>query len=264
MTDSAPAKKAARTPAKTATAKKAAAKRATSASRREGTAATAERRRRANDAADEQADQMDSPVEDKVLEEEREEWFQSPGFRRMQTEWTGEAKAQLDRVQGAIDRRVFEEFKDAYAVISDLYDVVREPVVNTVTGEVQTDAAGFPLWLKDPLTGVYIEDWTRLTYAQRDNFLMRITTSLFVWEMRSAELWTEAMFSKAIFTEHHAIEFDRPISGTIEDRTAVANVKSADSRYFALMLTAVSRKAEALVRTMTNLQLRLKDTIQQS
>lgn len=246
-----------------APAKKAAAKKAASP-RRGGTKAATEREKRANGAADDEAEKMDQPVDPAVLPEEREEWFQSPGFRRMKTEWTGDDKAQLDRVQGAIERRVFDTFTDAYVVISDLYDVIRDQEVNTETGEIKVDQFGFPIWKKSPVTGAYVEDWTRLTYVQRDNFLMRITTALFDWEQRSADLWTEAMFSKAMFTEHHAIEFDKPMAGTIDDRNAVATVKSADDRYFALMLTAVSRKAEALVRTMTNLQLRLRDTIRET
>lgn len=260
----APAKAAAKKTAKKTTqapAKKIPAKKAV---QRGGTKSATEREKRANDQADLAADEMDQPIDPAVLPEEREEWFQSPGFRRMKTEWSGDDKSQLQRVQGAIDRRVFDTFQDAYIVISDLYDVIREQEVNEATGEILKDSYGFTVWKRHPVTGVHIEDWTRLTYAQRDNFLMRITTALFDWEQRSVDLWTEAMFSKAIFTEHHAIEFDTPMAGTIDDRNAVANVKAADSRYFALMLTAVSRKAEALVRTMTNLQLRLKDTIQQS
>lgn len=256
----APAKKAAAKKTVKAPAKKATPRKAV---QRGGTKSATDREKRANDAADNEADKIDQPVDPDVLPEEREEWFQSPGFRRMKTEWTGDDRLQLQRVQGAIERRVFETFQDAYIVLSDLYDVVREHEVDPTTGEILKDAYGFTVFKKHPVTGVFIEDWTRLTYAQRDNFLMRITTALFDWEQRSADLWTEAMFSKAMFTEHHAIEFDKPMAGTIDDRNAVATVKSADDRYFALMLTAVSRKAEALVRTMTNLQLRLKDTIQQ-
>ena len=71
------------------------------------------------------------------------------------------------------------------------------------------------------------------------------------------------MFGKAMFTERFAIEYDAPMSGTIDDRNAVGNVKAAEDRYFALMLTSVSRRADAIVRTLNNLALRLRDTIQQ-
>lgn len=239
--------------------KKAAAKKSTPGTRR--------REANANREADKQAEEMDEPVEDKVLPEEREEWFQSPGFARMRTSWEGEDGKHLQRVQGLIERKVFETFQDALAVINDLYELVREQdeAPNPLTGEMGPafDAFGWPVWKRDPRTGAYFEDWTRLTHAERENFLFRITTSLFDWEQRAVSLWTEAMFAKAMFTEHFAIEYDAPMSGTIDDRNARGNVEAAEDRYFALMNTAVSRRADAVVRTMTNLMLRLKDTIQQ-
>ena len=70
------------------------------------------------------------------------------------------------------------------------------------------------------------------------------------------------MFSKGMFVERFSIEYDAPMHGTIDDRNARGNKEAAEERYFALMNSSVSRKADALVRTMTNLQLRIKDTLQ--
>lgn len=223
-------------------------------------------RRSGKSAAQEEAaknvDELTSPPEEAVVDVEREEWFRSPGFQRMKTAWEGEDKRQMDRVQFAIDQAVLETFPEAYAVMSDLYDLVREPLTDE-RGEVQTDPLGHTLWARNPLTGAYIEDWTLLGVREREDFLFRITTSLFEWEQRSATLWTRAMFSKGMFVEKFSIEYDKPISGTIDDRNARGNVEAAEDRYFALMNSAVSRKAEALVRSMTNLMLRLKDTLGQ-
>lgn len=255
---------------KTTTAKKAPAKKTAAAPRKHApadpkrtraTKSTRARAEAANREAEGQADAMDQPDDDRVLPEERGEWFNSPGFRRMKTEWSGEDKAQLDRVQGVIDRRIFDLFKPAYALMSDLYDIVREPEADTATGEIKKDPYGFVIWARDPITGLYIEDWSRLTITQRENFLFRIAGSLYEWELAAVDMWTEAMFAKGIFTERFAIEYDRPMTGTIDDRNAVGNVKAAEERYFALMMTACSRKADAIVRTLTNLQLRLKDTL---
>jgi hypothetical protein len=210
-----------------------------------------------------QADSIDDAPADAAVDVESDiDWFRSPGFQRMRTAWEGEDKRQMDRVQGTIDEVVFETFQDAYAVMSDLYDLVREPATDE-HGTVLTDPAGFTIWAKNPLTGSYIEDWTVLTIRQREDFLFRITTSLFEWEQRSANLWTRAMFSKGMFVEKFSIEYDAPISGTIDDRNARGNKEAAEDRYFALMNSAISRKAEALVRSMTNLMLRLKDTLGQ-
>lgn len=225
----------------------------------------AREQRAANKAADQQAEEtFDQPVDDKDnLPDEREEWFRAPGLQRMKTDWSRDERNHMDRVHGAIERKAFEMFSDAWAVMNDIWDVVREPEVNEVTGEVIKDQFGFVQWKRHPATNAYYEDWSRLTYRQREDFLFKITTNLFDWEQRAVALWTEAMFAKAMFTERFAIEYDAPMSGTIDDRNAVGNKKAAEDRYFALMQTAVSRRADAIIRTMTNLQLRLKDLMQQ-
>lgn len=219
----------------------------------------------ANKAADQQAEEtFEAPTDEKDdLPDERAEWFAAPGFQRMKTDWTGAERTQMQRVEGAIERKVYETFIDAWALMNEVWDVVREQAVNEQTGELRADQYGFKVWARDPLTGAFIEDWSRLTHRQREDFLFRITTSLFDWEQRAARLWTEAMFSKAMFTERFAIEYDAPMSGTIDDRNAVGNKKAAEDRYFALMQTSVSRRADAIVRTMNNLMLRLRDSMQQ-
>lgn len=219
------------------------------------TAATEEGEKQADDATDGLADAK--------VDVEEEQWFRSPGFQRMRTAWEGPDAMQMQRVEGVIANAVFETFTDAYAVMSDIYDLVREPEVDEQTAEIKVDPAGFPVWRKNPLTGAYYEDWSELSTKQREDFLFRITTSLFEWEQRAADLHTRAMFSKGMFVEKFSIEYDMPIHGTIDDRNARGNVEAAEDRYFALMNSAISRKADALVRTMTNLMLRLKDTLGQ-
>lgn len=209
------------------------------------------------------ADEAASEMEEKVLPEEREEWFRAPGFQRMKTAWEGEDKRQMDRLRGLIDRRVFDTFPEAYAVMSDIWDIVREQEVNEATGEMMVDPYGFKVWKRHPLTQQYYEDWSLLTIRQREDFLFRITTQLFEWEQRAADLWTEAMFSKGMFTERFAIQYDAPMHGTIDDRNARGNKEAAEERYFAILNAAVSRKADAVIRTMNNLMLRLRDTLSQ-
>ena len=51
------------------------------------------------------------------------------------------------------------------------------------------------------------------------------------------------------FTERFAVEFDAPNHGTVDDRNARANTLASEERFFAIMNTAVSRKAEAICRT---------------
>lgn len=217
----------------------------------------------ASEEAEKNAEDLTAPVEEGQLPEEREEWFRAPGFQRMRTALEGEDASQMRRIQGLIDRQVQDTFPEAYAIMSDLYDIVREPAVDPASGEVLKDGYGFTVWARHPVTGAYLEDWTLLTSRQKEDFLFRIVTSLFEWEQRAGTLWTSAMFAKAMFTERFAIEYDAPIQGTIEDRNARGNVEAAEDRYFALMTAAVSRRADAVIRTMTTLQLRLRDVMGQ-
>lgn len=248
-------------PAKKATAKKTAKKAAAKKTTPRGDN-RASGKPAATEEGEASADELTSPPEDRVLPEEREEWFRNPGFQRMRTDWTGKDKQQMDRLQVVIDKAVFDTFPEAYGIMSDIYDIVREQVSDD-QGTLLVDAYGFKVWKRNPMTGLYYEDWSELSYRQREDFLFRITTQLFEWEQRAADLWTRAMFSKGMFVERFSIEYDAPMHGTIDDRNARGNKEAAEERYFALMNSAISRKAEALVRTMTNLQLRLKDTLGQ-
>lgn len=213
----------------------------------------------ANEVAAAQGEDMERPPEEQ-LPEERARVFDFPGFSRMRTEWEGDDRHVLQRIRASVDRRVFDVYADAYLVMEDLYALVREPEVDERTGAVATDEFGLTRWRRSP-NGSYLEDWSRLGMRQRDDFLFRITTSLFEWELRRDDLWGEAMFSKARWIERFAHEFEAPRAGTVEDRTQRANAEAAEDRYFALYLTWLSRKADSVVRSMERLQLRLKDTL---
>lgn len=214
-------------------------------------------------AASEEAEQAAKDADELPIAEtdtERAKEFRAPGFARMRITWSKAEGAMIARIKETVDGRILHQFRDAYAVMSDLYDAVREPDIDPETSEIRTDKHGYVIWKRLP-TGAFMEDWSRLSYQQRETFLFRITTAIFDWEMRAADAWTEAMMAKAIWQEKFAIEFDHPASGTIDDRNSYANMNAADDRYFALFLSAYSRKADAIVRTMNNLALRLRDTL---
>lgn len=193
------------------------------------------------------------------LDVERQRLFEQMGFSRMRLAWRGDDKPVVARAMAAVEGRIEANFDDAFRIMFDLYDIVRTNVVDD-NGVIQTSATGLPLWLKLP-SGAYDEDWTRLTSRQKEDFLFRITTRLFFWEQSAGDAWAEAMLAKAVWTERFAVEYDKPMSGTIDDRTAVGNHHSADERYFAIFLSAYSRKADSIVKSMDRLALRLKDTL---
>lgn len=213
----------------------------------------------ADEVGEEQAKTITEPIEDELLDVEREIIFQSTVMSRFPTDWTKENAQTITRIKHAVDEVMRAHFPDAYAIMDDLYLEVRSPVVNA-DGEPVLDDHGRLTWERTEL-GAYVEDWTVLSLKQREEYLLRLTTLLFEWEQTAASLWTEAMFSKAMWVENFAREFNKVVKGTVDDRTNRANHEAAAERYFAVYTSALSRHADALVKSMERLTLRLKDTL---
>jgi len=187
--------------------------------------------------------------------------FRTPGFQRMRIDWNPEDAIILTQAKVASEKRLLVEFPDTYQLMNQIFDKVRKPAVDTSTGEVLVDRFGLPMWEKD-IYGRYIEDWSLLTRKERDDLLYTLVTSLFDWQQRAADAWSEAMMAKAQWEESYSRFFDQPLTGTVEGREAIGRVKSADERYFAIFLSAYSRKAEALVRSMERIANVLRDSLQ--
>lgn len=211
----------------------------------------------------EESEQLDAPMEiehaEPHLPEEIRPNFRTPGFERMRTEWTGPEGEVVRTILRGLDTRVVHDFIDAYMVMNDLFDIVRTPITMP-DGRVVRDEHGFPQWERTP-SGDWAEDWSRLTRAQKEDFLFKITTRLFAWEQRAGDSWTEAMLAKAQWEERFSAGYRSPPKGTIEDRTAAAKSDSADERYWAVYAAAYSRKADSVVRVMQLLGQRLKDSL---
>lgn len=212
----------------------------------------------ANEEAAEAAKELLEPVAQEAPGEDDKK-FRTPGFRRMRFDWRSEDRPILAQAQSAVQGRILHNFADAYQVMFEVYDLVRTPVVDE-TGQAVKDQWGFTVW-QQTSSGSFEEDWSRMTQRAKEGFLFQITTRIFEWEQRAADAWTEAMFAKAQFEETYAIGFDRPRTGTVDDRKAEGTLESREERYFAIFLTAYSRKADAIVRSMNLLGQRLKDSM---
>jgi hypothetical protein len=197
---------------------------------------------------------------DNQLAEERERTLSALSFSRMKTDWRSEDYAELALLKKLGDGILDNAFGQAYEIMFELYDVVREPEVDEQTGEIKLDRDRRPIW-KRTVSGGYSEDWSRLTLKQREDFVFRISGQIFYWEQRKADLWLEAMVAKALMTERFSVGYDEVISGTIEDRTARANMRSAEDRYFAIYTGYISRKADGIVRSMEMLCRRISETL---
>jgi hypothetical protein len=179
----------------------------------------------------------------------------------MRHEWSAEDQPVIGSILRMVEDRMQSNFTDAYLILNDIYDIVREPECNE-HGEIKVDRYGWVIWAKSD-TGRYIEDYSRLGIKERDNFVQQITTRLFDWEQRAGDAWTEAMFAKAEWEQRFAHEFFNDTHGgrkTDEAMTQRARSGSREERYFALFLSGYSRKADALVRSLERIALRLSQT----
>jgi hypothetical protein len=215
-------------------------------------------------AAEEEAakagDELEEPLAPQV-DVERERSIGQLGFTRMKMAWTNAEAAQMRRIRNIVDGRIDGDFGDVYRIMHDLYLLVREQAVDERTGVLKVDRnTGHPEWKTTP-SGAPVEDWSRLTNRQREEFLFRIQTRLFDWELRAADLRSEALFAKSAWQERFSAGYNRAVAGTVDDRNNAAQVEAASDRYFALLMGAASQKADALVRAMSRLADRLQATI---
>lgn len=194
--------------------------------------------------------------------DDRTQEFSHFGLSRMRLDWReGDAQA-MTGLHRVVENVMLENFGAAYQIMNDLYEIVREARVD-VNGEIEVDEHGWTVWEMNE-SGAYIEDYTRLSSKEVRDFLFRITTRLFQWEQSAASLWGDAMFAKAIWEQSLAQVYqDSRLHGarTVEDRTQAARVGSREDRLFALFRSLISRKADALVRSMQILSQRLKDVL---
>lgn len=193
------------------------------------------------------------------LPDERERKFKTPGFARMRLTMSRDDRAVIDRAHVMVDQIIEDVFSDAFAIMHELYDLVREPVLQP-DGTPLTDDFGLPVW-KRTRTGLYVEDWNKLTTRQREHFLYMITTRLFEWGQNKERLWAEAMFFKGKWRDSFSSGYEslENPKATINDREARAQLDSQEEYYFAIFTSYLSRKADSAVRSLELLSQRLKD-----
>lgn len=214
----------------------------------------------AEQAIREAVEEADSPADVRVHEDHTRE-LRTPGFSRMRTDWHGEDAVQINGLKYIVDGRILALFQDAFVLMNDLWDIVREPQRDPDTGFPVKDAHGFNVWARTE-SGAFIEDYSKLGIREREDLLFRITTNIFEWKQQAADLWGEAMFSKALWEEAYSRGFTEPTGRlTVDDRTNRARVYATEERYFSIFQTLLSRKADAVVSSVELLAQRLKDVL---
>jgi hypothetical protein len=223
------------------------------------------------EAADEQVADLDAgpTPEEAVTPEERSTELDGLNFSRLRLDWRSEDARDLDRAEAMVDEVIAEEFGEAFAILDEIWSVVRDPEPDPSDPSRQAlDEHGDPIWRTLP-NGELFEDWSRLGYAQREGLLFRLTTSCFVWEQRTEVYRFRAMWAKFRWRSEFSNAYDKAFDGdralirgqkdTIEHRTARAEIASDEDRLFALLQTYLSRRADAVVRSARAVEQRIKD-----
>lgn len=215
---------------------------------------------------EEQAAREESEDHDALMEvdlaDDRSREFTSLGQSRMRTSWLPGDEDDLTVVHRLVDEILLEQFGDAYLIMNDLYEIVREPKTGP-GGVIETDRYGFTKWERSE-SGSYIEDYSKLGSKEIKDFLFKITTRLFDWEQKSATLWGDAMYAKALWEGRFSrgyLDSRTTVGKTVEDRTQAGRDVAMADRFFGIFQSVLSRRADALVRSMTLLSQRMKDVL---
>lgn len=196
---------------------------------------------------------------------ERIRRFDTTGFSRMRTDWDDADRESMGVILAETDLIIRSEFRVAFAVMARLRKLVRIPAADPESGEVLTGPDDRPLWETDE-DDLPVENWGLLRDADRASLLFSIASFLFEWELAAVDKWAEAMFAKVQWEDRFSHSFTAlpgvSITGkpTIEDRTQWGQRLSLEERYFAIFKSALSRKADALIRSMIRIQRLLEGT----
>jgi hypothetical protein len=187
-----------------------------------------------------------------------------PRFARMRFNWKDPEQVRtVNEAHRMVDHTMVREFMDAYQIIDEIQHIVRIPVLDA-DGDALIDEHGEPHWERTP-GGRIIEDYSRLSRAQQEAYLGQITTRLFGWEQTAERMWMDAMMARGMFEEQFAISYDNLRGSasrtTVDDRKAYGNMEASLDRYFAIFQTSLSRRAQALCKSMERIGQRLKDVL---
>lgn len=196
------------------------------------------------------------------LHDDRTREFTSDGQSRMRTSWREDDEEDITVIHRLVDEILLQQFGDAYLIMNDLYEIVREPKVGP-GGVIETDRYGFTKWERTE-SGSYIEDYSKLGSKEIKDFLFKITTRLFDWEQKAATLWGDAMYAKALWEGRFSrgyLDSRTTIGKTVEDRTQAGRDAAMADRFFGIFQSVLSRRSDALVRSLSLLGQRMKDVL---
>jgi len=207
--------------------------------------------------ADRPVDAVAEQPLDPDIPPDRTRQFRRTSFSRMRLTWEPDERIKMEEIEKATWNAIRDKFLAAFDLMDRIWMIVRKP--ETQDGEIVTDKTGRPVWRINE-AGFPIEDWNLVTDKDRKHFLWELSTHLFIWEQEAVKMWGRAMFAKAIWEGNFALGFSEPGGKlTIDDRTQFGHLRAMESRYFAVFQSVLSRHADAVIRSMRQIERRLAE-----
>lgn len=188
------------------------------------------------------------------IKPDRTRRFTHVNFSRMRTEWGPAERTKIAEITRIADQVMISVFPDALALLDRIYMKVRYPEVKAGTGEVLRGLDKRIRWRRDD-DGLIIEDWSRMSDPDRNTILHELVTHMVEWRQQAATMWGSAMFAKGMWEEEFAFGYTSPPGNlTIDDRTQRGHLASMESRYFAIFQSVLSRRADALIKSLERIE----------
>jgi hypothetical protein len=172
--------------------------------------------------------------------------------RVLKFQWTESEQKTIDTIKRAVDQIVMREHREAFASVHRMLEKVRQQQADS-DGAPLADETGKPIWVKN-LDGSVQEDYSRLDAVDMDGAIMKFATYAFFAGQASIDAYAEAVFAKYAADDTYQDVYASIMSGTVPDKTATAERKAREERYFAFLKAYTHKRVKELIDRMDSLR----------
>ena len=168
---------------------------------------------------------------------------QTTFFSKIKFNWKPEDRSIMERIESSASSVFIELFSDVVTVIDDFYAAMRVPET-TPNGMTVIGPDRRPVWKRDE-DGRFIERLDQLTGQDIDQAILELERLLLTVTPRVNRLMLDAVAAHHIQKDAFDEAWFSVVEGTQGDRTARANQRSREDRWFAFFKYYVYSDAQA-------------------
>ena len=168
---------------------------------------------------------------------------QTTFFSKIKFNWKPEDRSIMERIESSASSVFIELFSDVVTVIDDFYAAMRVPET-TPNGMTVIGPDRRPVWKRDE-DGRFIERLDQLTGQDIDQAILELERLLLTVTPRVNRLMLDAVAVHHIQKDAFDEAWFSVVEGTQGDRTARANQRSREDRWFAFFKYYVYSDAQA-------------------